>query len=824
MIARLAYKQSKAQWRRSDWRALLVSLFLMTSLITLLSLTGDRLQNSLVLRSAEVLGADMIISSSRPLDDELRKTVADSGLASTEVTQFSTVVEAGDAILLSSIRAVSPPYPMRGEIVTQPPLPSSATANERLPSPGNVWVEQSVLDRLGVNVGDTINIGYAPLVIDRLIMSSPDRGSGFRSFNPQVIMRSEDLAATQVISPGSRVRYRLLLAGDTEAVANLDAALKPTLKTWQRAFTAQGDQPVSRNAIGNAGQYLKLSALFALLLGGFSIFLSLRRFSADQQHRTALLLSLGLSRQQLMQLFGLQLFSGWLIAAIPGMLLGLGLHYGVMNLLSGLLPQPLPSLSMLMLLSSPLLAAAILLVLGLPTLLPLSQISVMTLLRQDSANNTHTPKWVQLVTPLLLFGLMSLFVESLLLAALMTAGLLLIGWLSGYAVQWLIQQLNQRLKHRIRLFPLLTLRIRQQRHWHRLQGGVLTLLLTLMSVLFFARQDLLNDWEQQLPADTPNNFVINIQPWERDQIDTWLNEHDVSATLYPMIRGRVTTINGVLPEEILTPEQQDHNTLNRELNLTWGTGIPAHNTLEAGEWSSDNNAISIEKSMADELGLVLGDELGFQVGSDTFTGTITSVRGVEWTSFQPNFYVVFSPGVINDLPATYITSFRLTPEQKPYSAQLVKAFPTLTLIDVEQLLNQAQDLINKLSDSASFIMLLTVLSGLLLVVVTLQQDLAKRRFEVALLRTLGASMQQAQWLDRMEYILMGFSCGVVAAVMSEALLLGIYWGPLDLPPAWHPWLWISLPLLATVLFALTGSLIRRGLSLPRSYQLLKSHD
>lgn len=824
MIVRLAYKQSKAQWRRSDWRALLASLFLMTSLITLLSLTGDRLQNSLVQRSAEVLGADMIISSSRPLDNDVRKMVADSGLASTEVTQFSTVVEAGDAILLSSIRAVTAPYPMRGEIITAPPLDNRAHPSSRLPEPGQVWVEQSVLDRLGISLGDTLNIGYAPLIVDRLIMSSPDRGSGFRSFNPQVIMRSEDLAATQVISPGSRVSYRLLLAGDNESVATLDAALKPVLHSWQQAFTAQGDQPISRNAIGNAGQYLKLSALFALLLGGFSIFLSLRRFSADQLHRTALLLSLGLSRKQLMQLFGLQLLGGWLMAAVPGMLVGFGLHYGVMELLGELLPQPLPSLSLLMLFSSPLLAAAILLVLGLPTLLPLSQTSVMTLLRQDSSNSTQTPTWVQLVTPLLLFSLMALFVESLLLAASMTVGLLVIGWLSGYVVQWLIQQLNQRLKHRVRLFPLLTLRIRQQRHWHRLQGGVLTLLLTLMSVLFFARQDLLNDWEQQLPADTPNNFVINIQPWERDQIDTWFKEHDVDATLYPMIRGRVATINGATPEQILTPEQQDHNTLNRELNLTWGTGIPAHNTLEAGEWSDDNHALSIEKSMADELGLVLGDELGFQVGSDTFTGTITSVRGVEWTSFQPNFYVIFSPNVIDDLPATYITSFRLTPEQKPYATALVKAYPTLTLIDVEQLLNQAQDLINKLSDSASFIMLLTVLSGLLLVIVTLQQDLAKRRFEVALLRTLGASMKQTQWLDRLEYLLMGFSCGVVAAFMSEALLLGVYRGPLDLPPMWHPWLWASLPILATVLFALTGSLIRRGLSLPRSYQLLKSHD
>ncbi|WP_293266679.1 FtsX-like permease family protein [Neptunomonas sp.] len=816
MITTLALRQLKAQWRRPDGRALLLSIFLMTSLITLLSLTGDRLTKSLTIRSAEILGADMVISSHQPLASGWDQTTP-FGLSTTKVTQFTSMVEAQDSMLLSSIRAVDAPYPLRGEIVTEPPHSMDA------PSSGTVWVEPSVLSRLNINIGDSVNIGYSSFLVERTLISSPDRGSNFRSFNPHIIMSHDDLAATKVLAPGSRAHYRRLFSGTPEQITKAEQLFRANLKDKQQLYTAQGDQPTRGNAANNANQYLKLSALFALLLGSFSIYLSLRRFSADQRSRTALLMSLGLSRIQLFQLFSIQLFCGWLLAAIPGALLGFGLHNMVLWKLASLLPHPLPALSITSLISSPLLAGGILMIAGLATLLPLGKTSVLSLIRQGN-DRPSTHKLLFWLTPITLFIIIAFFVESILFASLLTVSLLLSGLISGLCVQYLIHTLNQRLKSTVRLFPLLTLRIRQQRHWHRLQGGVLTLLLTLMTVLLFARQDMLSEWQGQLPADTPNQFVIDIQPWEKESVTQWLNDHNVSSTLYPIIRGRIESLNGQTIAQAFTNEQRQHNTLNRELNLTWGDKIPAHNTLEQGQWSSADNAISIEQSMADELSLVLGDTLGFRVGSDIFSGTVTSIRGVEWASFRPNFYVIFSPDVIDQLPATYITSFRTNAQQKNLTSQLLKAFPTLTLIDIEQLLLQAQDLINKLSDSASLILLLTLLSGLILVITTLQQDLVQRRFEVALLRTLGASANQARQLDMLEYLLMGLSCGVLTCIMSESLLFLIYTNLLKLEPQLHPLLWIALPTLATVLFSLTGLLTRKALSLPQSYQLLKSGD
>lgn len=818
MIARLALRQTLNQWRRGDWRALLSAVFLMTSLMTLLSLTGERLQKSLVVRSAELLGADLILSSSRPLADEQLESITQqtqqSGLTLTQVTQFASMVEQNEHLLLASIRAVASPYPLRGKIITQP-----AHSAPDLPSPGQLWAEQAVLDRLNAQLGDTLNIGYSSLKIAALIESSPDRGSGFASFNPQIIMRTDDLAATGVLAPGSRAKYRLLAAGPATAINQLEQSIRADLPKWQRLYLASGDQPASRNALTNAGRYLKLSALFALLMGTFAIYLGLRRYSQSQQKRTALLMSLGLSRQQLQQLFGIQLLLGWLVSALPGLLLGWALHKLLLGLLGNLLPAPLPDVSLPALFGSMLVAGVIMLLVGFWTLMPLANTSVLNLIRANSKLPARSPlAWL---IPPALFSLVALFVESLPLAVLLTLGLGAGVLLAGSATQQLIQLLYRLLFARQPLAALLQLRLRQQSHWHRVQGGVLSILLTLLASLIFIRNDLVNQWQAQLPDNTPSQFAINIQPWEKEAFQTWLANNQITADLYPMIRARVTHLNGAELKSQLSPEQLQHNSLNRELNLTWGNRLPAHNTLLEGQWSNQAQSISVEKSMAENLGLKLGDRIGFQAGSNQFEGVVTSIREVVWSSFQPNFYVIFSPGVIEALPATYITSFQLKAHQKTTTRALLKTFPTVTLIDIEQMLEQARGMIERLGDSASLILALTILSALVLIVTTLQQDLARRQQEGALLRTLGTSARRYHQLSQQEYLLAGISCGLVAAVLTELLLAGVYHFLVKLPLALHPWLWLLMPVLACALFVLTGQLTRQTLPLSQSYARLK---
>lgn len=818
MMYQLAWRQIKSQGRRSDWRALLLAMFLMTALMTLLSLTGERIEKSLVTRSAELMGADMIFSSSRPFSEEenqqTESLITEFGLNSTPVTQFASMVEANEQLLLASIRAVQSPYPLKGEIVKQP------TDAQSLPYRGEIWVEQNVLDRLNIQQGDALNIGYQSFKISHIMISSPDRGTGFRSFNPQIIMRHSDLEATGVIAPGSRAQYRLLLSGNPESTRAFESRLKPDLPSWQRIYRADGDQPASRNAMSNAAGYLKLSALFALLIGVFSIYLSLRRYSHEQTQRSALLLSLGASPKQIRTVYLLQLTAGWLMACLPGILTGWLLHQALIVQLGDLLPKPLPDFSLWSITGSALLAGMILYLIGYATLSSQTRVSVLNLIRKSDATD-QLPLWIQIAIPASLMGLVSLYVESVVLAAILTVALLLLGTFAGWLTQRLIHLLAKLLKQWLPLPSLLKLRLNQQRRWHRVQGGVLALLLALLSTLLTARSDLLSEWQSQLPVDTPTQFLINIQPWEKDSVDAWFKSKSVDTTLYPMIRGRVEALNGKSLQEAFNAEQRKHNTLNRELNLTWREQPPAHNEIIEGRWDTAKNSISVESEMARELGLGLGDSLTFQVGGERFEGKITSIRAVEWGSFRPNFYVIFSPGVIDNLPSTYITSFKLDGEQKSLTRDLLTEFPTLTLIDIEQLLIQAQQLIDKLSDSASLVLVLTMLSGLLLVITTLQQDLRQRRQEVALLRTLGASDRQTHQLNLSEFLLVGLSCGAIAAAISELLLFAIYTFAVQLPATIHPEIWVLIPLGSAFLFCLTGLMTRRRSPLANSYQLLK---
>lgn len=814
MIIRLAQRQFPSLWRRGDWRALMAATLIMTALITLLSTTAQQLQFRLGQRSAELLGASLVLNSSRPIPPAYSAQLTELGARHSEVIQFSTMAEANDQLLLSSVRALLPPYPLQGELVTVP-----VTTQGTLPEAGTAWVEASVLERLGIQVGDTLQIGYSNLHVTHTLIASPDRGSGFGSFNPHILINRADLEPSGVLAPGSRVSYRLLIDGTPEQRTQAETILTPQLASWERLLSASTEQPMTRNAMSNAANYLKLSAVCALILGAAAIFMSLKRFAFAQQRRTALLISLGLSRRQLLQLFLLLLSAGWLAAASAGTLLGWGLHHWLMALLGDLLPQPRPSVALANLLAGALISAAIIIVIGLTLLIPLSRIAVNTLLNSQATKPAALPRLSWVLLSLVLLLIVVLFTGQWQAAALLTVAILGAGVIAGALSQWLLNAGNFVLQRMSGHLRLLTLRLRQQRFWHRLQGGILALILSLMASLILTRGALVDDWQSQLPTETPNRFLINIQPWEVADVNLWLSQQQLEAILYPMIRGRVVSVNNQPVDEVFSAEQRQHNTLNRELNLTWSDTLPDHNTLLEGNPALNPGDISIESTMAQALGLTLGDTLGFQIGSQTVSGKISSVRAVEWASFRPNFYIIFAPGSLDNLPATYMTSFK-TQATAEQDRALIQQFPTISVINIDQLLAQAQTLLQKLSDSAGLILLLTLLSGLVLVITTLLQDLKQRRFETALLRTMGASAQQTQQLDRAESLLLGGSCGLVAAALTELFVWTIY-QRMALPTGLHPTLWLGLPLAATLLFAGAGQLTRRRLRLGDAYQLLR---
>ncbi len=812
-VWRLSKKQIRSQWRKANWLTLMLSLFMMTTLVTLLTTTSDRLFKSLTTQSADILGADLILRSQQPIAQQKLDQLKALNLQSSSVTQFVSMAEAGDNNVVSTIRAVSSPYPVRGAVITEP------KEHPAVPAKNTIWVDKSLLSRLDIELNDKLFLGYSEFTVSHILVESPDRGRGFANFNPQVIMRADELAATGILAPGSRANYRLLVKGDPQAISDLQANWQPTLVKGQRLVNSGDDSQLDNSSLADASRYLKLSALLALLSGAVAILLSLQRYSNDQRKRSALLLSLGMTPRQLLVIYVAQLFFGWLVTAVAGTAIGLFLHQLIASQLGEYLPH-FSTLSIASVVTSPLLALSILFILGLPTLLPLGQVSILQMLRNQQQSISN--KWHYLGCAALLLVAISWYMESIVLAFVITALLLLLGWIAGFIAQKGISLLVSKLQGNIALAPLLKLRLRQQRHWHRLQAGVFSLLLAIMAVLFFVRNDLIDQWQGQVPADSPNHFAINIQPWEKERLDNWMQDQEISAKLYPIVRGRISQINEQPLNDVLTKDQLRTHALRRELNTTWQSELDEQTQIVAGNWDPNVAGVSIERELGEDLNLKLGDSIGLSVAGQIINVPVTTVREVDWGSFKPNFMLIYTPKVIEEFPHTFITSFKI-PEDKPKaSTELVKSFPTITLVDIDKIFKQAQGIISKLADSASLIMFLTVISGSLMLLTILQQELAQRRYEGALLQTLGASELQTKRLDLLEFCLLGLTCGSIAALIAELLLAVMNTQFFNLSISLHPVMWISLPIIATATFSGIGILVRGKLSLSDCYGLIKA--
>ena len=807
-LNRLALRQGRASWRRLEWRALAAALFIAICLSTLLAVTGSRLEQSLGQQSAALLGGDLVLSSSRPIAQERLQAVHDAGLAVTPVTQLTSMFSANDRFLLGSIKAVQPPYPLRGEIKTEPPQ------SDDVPRSGMVWVEKTVLQRLDLKPGDTLELGYKSFRISAVLLHSPDRGRGFGSFNPQVIINHSDLADTQLVGPGARIAHRLLIAGEAEAINAFAARLKPTLSTTERLMSLNSDDNLQGNLQQNLNRYLRLSSVMALLLCALTILLSLRRYSHSNLNKAAVLLNMGLQPRHLVQLFSLQLLQLWLICAVLGTATAAMLDLLVGSLLSSMLPGELPDVSASQWLQGTLMGLVLLITLGLPPILAMSQVSVMQLLRQSEPANVNAGRGLTALALLLLLAWIGFYLDSLLLALTLCLVLVGISWLLGLVGQQMTRKISQLMATRLRLGRLLVLRIQQQRRWQRLQIPVMSLLLALMALLWMARSDLMERWQEQLPLDTANHFVINIQPWEKDQLADFLGKEAIDSRLYPMVRGRITGLNDQAVDDAFNAEQRKHNALNRELNFTWGSELAPENNVIEGQWpprfENGEATVSVESSMAEHLGLKLHDKISFSVGAHSFSARVDSIRQVKWDSFRPNFYMIFSAEALQQLPVSYITSFYLPPENTTLASKLLDQFPTLTLIAIDQLLAQARQLIEHLVDASSLIMGLSLMAGTILVITLMTQERAQRRYENALLQSLGATAADCRKLDRLEFGLSGLVCGALAALLAELALWPIHQQALNIDATVHPFSWILLPLLGMLMFTLLGGLTRRA--------------
>ncbi|MDR8015929.1 ABC transporter permease [Ectopseudomonas guguanensis] len=813
----LAARQLLRDARAGELRVLFFALLVAVAASSAIGYFSARLNDAMLLRASEFLAADLRLSGSTPASQEQIDAGLKLGLDHAQAVEFSSVVAAQDGIQLASVKAANSLYPLRGELRSA----AEPYAREEVgpgPRPGEVWAEARLMVALNLKIGDELEIGAKTLRLSRVLTYDPDTAGDFYSLTPRVLMHLDDLAATEVVQPGSRVRFRELWRGDANALAAYRQAVEAGLEPNQRLEDARDGNRQVGGALGRAERYLNLASLAAVLLAGVAVALSAARFAARRFDASALLRCLGLSRREALALFGLQLALLGLLASVLGALLGWAGQHVLFHLLRGLIPDDLPPADLWPALAGMATGLVALAGFALPPLAALGRVPPLRVLRRDMLP-VPASSWLVYGAALVALGLimwrLSLDLKLTLallggglLAALVLGGLLLIGLQS-------LRRLLQRaaLPWRLGLGQLL-------RHPLAAAGQSLAfgLILLAMALIALLRGELLDTWQDQLPDDAPNHFALNVLPAERDAFAARLAELSPHpAPLYPVVPGRLIMINDEPVRQLVTKESRGERAIQRDLSLTWAEDLPSDNLISAGSWwgaehTSDLPGVSVEAELAESLQLQLGDRLRFNVGGIEREAQVTSLRQVDWDSFQPNFYMIFEPQTLQDLPATYLTSFYLPPGQDAELIKLSRAFPSVTLLQVDALLAQLRSILAQVTLAIEYVLLFVLAAGITVLLAGLQATLDERIRQGALLRALGAERKLLISARRAEFGLLGAAAGLLAALGCELVSFLLYRYAFDMSWQPHPWL-LLLPVIGALLIGLAGVLgTRRALN------------
>lgn len=799
----------------ADRWILIVALALAVASASAVGFFTARIDAAMERQAGEAIGADLRLRDSASVDATLAEAARGQGLDTARTVTFPSVVLAGDASALAGIKAVSDGYPLRGELrVAEQPF-GVQTVVRRGPAPGTAWVDARLFAELGVALGDDVNVGETTLNVSKIIAYEPDRGGGFTTLAPRLMLHTDDLPATGLLGPGSRARYALLVAGPAEALARLRAQTADDLPPVSQWTTAAEARPELDSALGRARRFLGLAALSAVLLAGVAMGLAALQYAARQRESVALRKTLGATGQRILrdELWSLARLA--LLGGVAGVIGGYGAQ--------GLLVAALGDVVLLSLPPAPLMPAVPALATGwiallgfaLPPLIHLRRVPPMQVLQQ-SAGGAPLPAWASAGAALIAVIVLLIWQAG----DVLLAGVVLIGAGVGLGVMaalaWLLTAAIARLRHGLGAGWRYGLaNIARRPGESVLQLVAVGLGLTVLLLLAVVRGDLLNTWRDSVPDDAPNVFLINIQADQRDAVESFFAERDLGApTLYPMARARLTGVNGdaVSARDFDDPDARER--LEREFNLSWATRLGQDNTTIDGRWWADQGAgqpwLSIEQSMIEWFGWDLGDRLTFDVAGQAVTLEVVHRREVSWDSFGVNFFLVTPPGVLDDAAATWLTSVHVTDAGKLELLDLVRAMPNVTVLDIDALIDQVRRVIDRVTLAVEAVFVLTLLAGLVVLVAALQGTRAARRREAALLRTLGASRATLRAGLLAEFGAMGVLAGLLAAILAQVIAGVLAAQVFDIAYAASPVVWLAGMAAGLVVTALAAALGVRG--------------
>ena len=777
-----------------------IALTLIIACVFALSALAERMEQVIVKQGKDALTADSVFISANPIPQPLLDLTQVEQLESSQLTRFSTMAFSDNSMQLVTVKAVESNYPLRGEMI----LEGADKASSNHVEPGELWLDERIFAQLEVEIGDNVTIGDADLTITGRITQEP--GLSFNPFQqmPAVLIHTSDIEATGAIQPGSRVSFRLFLNGDD---TKLKAAQDSVELTPSDRWRTQDSASRTNDMFESTTQYLSLTVAIVVIMAATTLVLTCQHYVASRRKTIAMLKSLGASKQWIIKWLFVQVSLLVVIGAVLGITIGVGLEFLLRIPLGDLLPTPLPSYGIepviLAILSSILIGVP---ALGIP-LIGLVNTSAISVIQSSHQSSESYKKYLLLLVPII--PMMLMYGDNLLVWIVLAgiACLFLVLAIVSTFVLRLVGKLPTSTSMRLALS-----RINRTPLATGIQFGSLALSLMLLSIIWLVRSDLLSDWQQTLPENAPNAFALNIASYEKDSYLETIDANEVERTqAFPIIRGRLTTINGVEAAKY-SDTSQETDALSREINFTWGDSLPEYNEVLEGSWTQEQG-VSVESDVAEQLGLKIGDELSFTINSQNVSAKVNSIRKVEWREMKPNFYFIFTPDVLSSIPSTWLVSFRLEEQHNQMLNELSRNHPTVSLMDIRKMGSKIQELLKQIVWSITVLAALGVVAGLLLIFTLLRLSLSQRQQEIRLYRTLGASKKRILNTIWCEYGLMALVAGSIAAMGSELSVAGVMNFGFELEPSLHPMLWIALPVLTFItLAAVVNSLIKRLLA------------
>ena len=815
----IAMRMLRRNWSAGELRVLLIALLIAVASVTTVGFFADRVQAALDRQANELLGGDLVVISDHPVPPAFMQSARAEKLAIAETLTFPSMVSATGGVNLAEIKAVSDAFPLRGRLRVATDNIGGEREIAGGPAPGTAWVGAPLAARLGLAVGDTLQVGRTQLAIAQVITREPDSVLDYFGIAPRVLINAKDLPATQLIQVGSRVIYRLLVGGETQAVERFREAVKPRLGRGERVEGVRDSRGEVRVALERAQRFLGLASLLSVVLASVAVALAARRFSQRQTDAAAMMRCLGATQADLFAVHAWQ----FIALGLAGCILGSAAGYGAQAVLARWLeafftvelplPGPLPGLR------GAVIGFVLLLGFTLPPLLRLRNVSTLRVLRRDLA-----PAEPRSVLAFLL-GLAALSALIVWQAGDVRLGTYALGGffaalavcaLAGYGLIRLVSRARGAASGPWR-YGLANLR---RRTWGSLvQIMALGLGIMAMLMLTIVRTELITKWQESFPADMPNRFAINIQTDQLAEVKAYFDAIPLSTPdLYPMVRGRLAAIAGNPVRAANYADERAKRLAEREFNLSWTDELKGDNKVVAGEfWArgATEPQFSVEEGLAKTLGIKLGDTLTYDIAGSVFTAKVTSIRKVDWDSFKPNFFVVASPPLLKGYPASWITSFHLPSGRDPVVAELVRRFPNVSVIDLSALMQQFQRITDQVSRAVEFVFLFAIAAGLVVLFAAITSTQDERVFEGAILRTLGASRRQMTILQLAEFLAIGLLAGTIAAAGAVGTAMVLSDKVLGVPYEFH-WMLPTIGLLVggagVALAGLLGT--RRAVSSP----------